>query len=63
MTEHRKKVGALTMLMGVFVFISGVMLVIDYLTEGDRWEVALKGPVWMVLGFVLVFIGREFANE
>lgn len=63
MTEHRRKVGVITILMGILVCVSGASLVFDFIAEGDRWEVALKGPVWIVLGACLVLIGREFAND
>jgi hypothetical protein len=62
-TEHRRKVGVLNMLVGVLILLAGVSVCLDWATNDTSWQVAIKGPVWIGLGAILVMIGREFASE
>ena len=63
MTEHRRKVGILTILVGVLVSLTGASVMVDWYATGDHWEVGIKGPVWLVLGVILALIGRELKDE
>lgn len=63
MTEHRRKVGALGMLIGVLILLAGVSVCADWVANATTWQIAIKGPVWVGLGVALVLIGREFLED
>ena len=63
MTRHKKKVGYLNILGGAFLFLTGLMVCIDWATDGESWEIGVKGPVWIVLGVVLALMGREYIDD
>lgn len=63
MTEHRRQVGTLTILLGFLLALTGASVLFDWLTTPTAWEVGVKGPVWLLLGIVLVLIGREFRDD
>ena len=63
MTRHKRHVGMLNILAGLFVFLSGLMVCIDWVTDAASWEIGIKGPVWVVLGVVLALMGREYIDD
>lgn len=63
MTEHRRQIGVLNMLCGVLVLLAGASVFVDWVANSTSWQVGIKGPVWIILGTVLILIGREFADD
>lgn len=63
MTQHRRKVGTLTILVGILIAFTGASVLVDWATTATPWEVGIKGPVWLALGVILALVGREFRSD
>lgn len=63
MTEHKRRVGFLNMLVGVLILLAGASVSVEWIADSTSWQVGIKGPVWILLGVVLMLIGREFVDE
>lgn len=53
----RKLLGFFELITGVLVIACGGAVFMDYMQNDTHWNVAIKGPVWIVIGFVFGFMG------